>query len=217
MFGDQSMPQSVGTLDIAISLCWSQCPPLCQLFCLSSLKHPRPWIRAPVPEQLSQSSLSPTPLTPDRPVPLKETGEDEVKAKRKHVVFMDSKGLSLTSVNIFSEMEDVPTAITPRESRGHDRGGFKAVCIRITFDSWHSHQDVPCAFLKERYGVPDTDIFDITLPKLRDENIEFCVSYLPDRYSTPFWDNNNGQNYSIFVSDKPEAPWGIIWTIERLH
>ncbi|CDQ69489.1 unnamed protein product [Oncorhynchus mykiss] len=33
-----------------------------------------------------------------------------------------------------------------------------AVCIPITFDSWHSHQEVPCDFLKESYGVPDTDI-----------------------------------------------------------
>lgn len=71
----------LGPLDMAVRLCWSQCPPLCQLFSASSLNHLRPCIRAPVPEQLSQSSLSPTPLTPDKPVPLKETGEDEVKAK----------------------------------------------------------------------------------------------------------------------------------------
>lgn len=52
----------------------------------------------------------------------------------------------------------------------------KAVGIRITFDSWHSQQDVSCAFLKERYGGPDTDIFefDITLPML-DEKFKFFV------------------------------------------
>jgi hypothetical protein len=42
--------------------------------------------------------------------------------------------------------------------------------------SQHSQQDVPCAFLKERYGGSDTDIFefDITLPML-DEKIQFFV------------------------------------------
>lgn len=79
----------------------------------------------------------------------------------------------------------------------------KDVRVRITFDSWQSYKDVPCAYLQKRFGGPQTDIFefDIAIPKLLDakRKIEFCLSYLPGGQSEPFWDNNNGQNYSIAV------------------
>ncbi|KAM4616831.1 protein phosphatase 1 regulatory subunit 3C-B-like [Polymixia lowei] len=79
----------------------------------------------------------------------------------------------------------------------------KDVRVRITFDSWQSYRDVPCTYLQKRYGGPQTDIFEfnIAIPKVIDakRNIEFCLSYLPGEHSLPFWDNNNGQNYSIIV------------------
>lgn len=80
----------------------------------------------------------------------------------------------------------------------------KDVRVRITFDSWQSYRDVPCTYLQKRFGGPQTDIFefDIPIPKVLDakRNIEFCLSYLPGGHSEAFWDNNNGQNYSITVS-----------------
>ncbi|XP_071338604.1 protein phosphatase 1 regulatory subunit 3C-B-like isoform X1 [Trachinotus anak] len=79
----------------------------------------------------------------------------------------------------------------------------KDVRVRITFDSWQSCKDVPCTYLQKRFGGPQTDIFefDIAIPKVLDakRKIEFCLSYLPGGQSEPFWDNNNGQNYSIAV------------------
>ncbi|XP_071780801.2 protein phosphatase 1 regulatory subunit 3C-B-like [Centroberyx gerrardi] len=79
----------------------------------------------------------------------------------------------------------------------------KDVRVRITFDSWQSCRDLPCKYLQKRYGGPQTDIFqfDIAIPKVLDakRKIEFCLSYLPGGHSMPFWDNNNGQNYSITV------------------
>ncbi|XP_038560451.1 protein phosphatase 1 regulatory subunit 3C [Micropterus salmoides] len=79
----------------------------------------------------------------------------------------------------------------------------KEVRVRITFDSWQSYRDVPCLYLQKRFGGPQTDIFefDITIPKVLDakRKIEFCLSYLPGGQSEPFWDNNNGKNYSITV------------------
>ncbi|KAK2837484.1 hypothetical protein Q5P01_014696 [Channa striata] len=79
----------------------------------------------------------------------------------------------------------------------------KDVRVRITFDSWQSYKDVPCTHLQERFGGPQTDIFkfDVAIPKVLDakRKIEFCLSYLPGGQSKPFWDNNNGQNYSIKV------------------
>lgn len=80
----------------------------------------------------------------------------------------------------------------------------KDVRVRITFDSWQSYRDVPCTYLQKRFGGPQTDIFEfeIDIPKVLDakRRIEFCLMYLPAGQSEPFWDNNNGQNYSVIVS-----------------
>lgn len=79
----------------------------------------------------------------------------------------------------------------------------KDVRVRITLDSWQSYRDVPCTYLPKRFGGPQTDIFefDIPIPKVLDakRKIEFCLRYLPGGQSEPFWDNNNGLNYSISV------------------
>lgn len=80
----------------------------------------------------------------------------------------------------------------------------KDVRVRITFDSWQSYRDEACAYLPKRFGGPHMDIFefDVSLPRVLDakRNVEFCLYYLPGGYSEPFWDNNNGENYSIHVS-----------------
>lgn len=82
-------------------------------------------------------------------------------------------------------------------------GFHKDVRVRVTFDSWLSYRDVPCTYLQKRFGGPQTDIFefDIAIPRVLDakRKIEFCLSYLPAGQSEPFWDNNNGHNYSIAV------------------
>lgn len=79
----------------------------------------------------------------------------------------------------------------------------KDVRARVTFDSWQSYQDVACAYLHNRFGGPETDVFefDIALPKVLDakRKIEFCLFYLPGGHTEPFWDNNNGQNYTVAV------------------
>uniref|UniRef100_A0A3P9K9A7 Zgc:77112 n=1 Tax=Oryzias latipes TaxID=8090 RepID=A0A3P9K9A7_ORYLA len=43
----------------------------------------------------------------------------------------------------------------------------KDVRLRITFDSWLSYRDVPCIYLQERFGGPQTDIFEFStdIPK----------------------------------------------------
>jgi hypothetical protein len=89
---------------------------------LSETLHQNPRARAALPEQLSQSRLSPTALTPDRHVPLNESAEDEVKAKRKHVIFRFVPNCSQHI--LLNGGVDVPTVITPREVAQHDRGWF---------------------------------------------------------------------------------------------
>lgn len=78
----------------------------------------------------------------------------------------------------------------------------KAVHVRMTFDSWRSHHDIPCTFLQQqRYGGSDMDVFafDLSLPKNIDpkERVEFCVSFRPGPGATPHWDDNRGQNYRV--------------------
>ncbi|XP_035291813.1 protein phosphatase 1 regulatory subunit 3C [Anguilla anguilla] len=272
VFGGCSMPQPVMSsmpVDLAMRLCLSQSPPLCQLLRMSSLKPLRPCIQPQSPESETPQS-HPTACPSDWT--LSETGisGDGTSTKKKRVVFADSKGLSLTAVHVFSEREEPPRPEPspslrllrrPAADRKHPGGarkpplrlGFqqpladfqsfrarlqedlvllescsvteralsgtvqvknvsfqKAVHVRVTFDSWRSWRDVPCAFLQQqRYGGSDTDVFAFHVPLPEDldprERLEFCVSYLPGSHSTALWDNNKGQNYSV-VCGECEAP-----------
>ncbi|XP_076614773.1 protein phosphatase 1 regulatory subunit 3C-B [Chaetodon auriga] len=78
----------------------------------------------------------------------------------------------------------------------------KAVHIRVTFDSWRSHHDIPCTFLQQqrcRGSELDVFAFDLSLPKNIDpkERVEFCVYFRPGPGTTPHWDDNRGQNYRV--------------------
>ncbi|XP_038590572.1 protein phosphatase 1 regulatory subunit 3C [Micropterus salmoides] len=78
------------------------------------------------------------------------------------------------------------------------------VQIRVTFDSWRSHHDIPCTFLQQqRCGGSDMDVFafDLSLPKNIDpkNGVEFCVSLRPGPGAMTHWDNNKGQNYRVCV------------------
>ncbi|XP_071767761.2 protein phosphatase 1 regulatory subunit 3C-B [Centroberyx gerrardi] len=86
-------------------------------------------------------------------------------------------------------------------------GCEKAVHIRLTFDSWRSHHDIPCAYMQQRYGCPDMDVFgfDVPLPQNLNPNerVEFCVFFRPGAAAAPRWDNNRGQNYRVCI--EPEG------------
>lgn len=78
----------------------------------------------------------------------------------------------------------------------------KAVHVRVTFDSWRSHHDIPCVFLQKMHlAGSDLDVysFDLSLPQNIDtkERFEFCVSLRPGVGATPQWDNNRGLNYRV--------------------
>jgi len=82
----------------------------------------------------------------------------------------------------------------------------KSVSLRITFDLWMSFQDVPCQYLNNVYSCPDTDTFsfNVPLPDARvksSKRVEFCVCYRAQE--KVFWDNNDGNNYSL-VPSEPE-------------
>lgn len=78
----------------------------------------------------------------------------------------------------------------------------KIVHIRITFDSWRSHHEIPCTFLQQQTcGGTDMDVFtfDLNLPKNLDPNerVEFCVCFTPEPGATAHCDDNRGQNYRL--------------------
>ncbi|XP_036451669.1 LOW QUALITY PROTEIN: protein phosphatase 1 regulatory subunit 3C [Colossoma macropomum] len=91
----------------------------------------------------------------------------------------------------------------------------KAVHIRITFDSWRTHKDIPCTHVKQQPGS-ETDLFSFSVSFPSDLNlqdrVEFCVSFRPGSGSTLLWDNNSGQNYRIFVDvvDPEDVP--LAWS-----
>lgn len=79
----------------------------------------------------------------------------------------------------------------------------KCVWVRITFDSWRSHQDVAGLYLNNVYGCPDIDTFSfsVVIPDaLGPSNlVEFCIQYQTGDQT--FWDNNRGENYRLLVVD----------------
>lgn len=100
----------------------------------------------------------------------------------------------------------------------------KSVKLRVTYDTWKSHIDVPCQYMKDTYCSEDRDTFafEVSLPSnIRlHERIEFAVLYEVDKVQ--HWDSNEGQNYKIIPSSlkkdqqKPLSPahngasdWGI--------
>ncbi|KAM8854194.1 protein phosphatase 1 regulatory subunit 3B isoform 1-T1 [Synchiropus picturatus] len=75
----------------------------------------------------------------------------------------------------------------------------KSVKLRITFDSWKSHSDVACTYVKDSYpsSYCDTFSFTLLLPRYLKPNacVEFAVFYLVG--DDEFWDSNHGRNYRI--------------------
>ncbi|XP_067280022.1 protein phosphatase 1 regulatory subunit 3B isoform X1 [Pseudorasbora parva] len=78
----------------------------------------------------------------------------------------------------------------------------KSVKLRITFDTWKSHTDINCQYVKDTYtgSNRDTFSFEASLPDQvpPHEHIEFAICY--EVNGVTLWDNNQGQNYRIIQS-----------------
>lgn len=85
---------------------------------------------------------------------------------------------------------------------------YKSVSVRITFDSWRTFQDVPCLYLNNVYGCPDTDTFSfsVLVPEVLEPSnrVEFCIQYQTRDHT--FWDNNHGNNYRLAEADPNSSP-----------
>ncbi|XP_026153721.1 protein phosphatase 1 regulatory subunit 3B [Mastacembelus armatus] len=84
----------------------------------------------------------------------------------------------------------------------------KSVKLRVTFDTWKSHIDVDCVYLKDTYpsSYSDTFSFDVSLPaRLQVHDcIEFAVCY--EVGGCEYWDSNQGSNYRIVRSTMKTSP-----------
>lgn len=78
----------------------------------------------------------------------------------------------------------------------------KSVKLRVTFDTWKSHTDVDCKYMKDTYpsSYSDTFSFQVSLPEELQphECIEFAVCY--EVGGCEYWDSNRGSNYRIVWS-----------------
>lgn len=87
----------------------------------------------------------------------------------------------------------------------------KSVKVRVTFDTWKSHKDVDCLYVKDTYpgSRHDTFSFEVVLPdQLRPhEHIEFAICYEVD--GRMYWDSNRGNNYRIVWSSLKRSGQGI--------
>lgn len=76
----------------------------------------------------------------------------------------------------------------------------KEVVIRVSTDSWTTHEDVHCSFVDQPVhqqmltNLYDTFRFSLTLPA-KSNVIEFCVRYRTN--GSEFWDNNSSKNYIV--------------------
>ncbi|TRY83076.1 hypothetical protein DNTS_000652 [Danionella cerebrum] len=81
----------------------------------------------------------------------------------------------------------------------------KSVFVRVTFDSWRSHKDIPCSFLREPQATSETEmyVFKVFLPTDLDPNerLEFFVGFRFVNSKLLFLDDNKGKNYSIHVDN----------------
>ncbi|XP_016108602.1 protein phosphatase 1 regulatory subunit 3C-B-like isoform X1 [Sinocyclocheilus grahami] len=86
----------------------------------------------------------------------------------------------------------------------------KTVFIRITFDSWRSHKDIACTYVRQPNAALETDLysFNVLLPSDLDpkERLEFVVVFRPGNSKLQPVDNNKGKNYHILVENMVPEP-----------
>ncbi|XP_015598892.1 protein phosphatase 1 regulatory subunit 3C isoform X2 [Cephus cinctus] len=117
---------------------------------------------------------------------------------------LDLDAVSLENV-IVREAEQCLVGTVKVKNLAYD----KEVIVRVSSDSWVSHEDVYCTYV-EQPGTPqaalvlyDTFRFRLTLP-VKSDKIEFCVRYCID--GKEYWDNNGGTNYVVRKKQEPLSP-----------
>ncbi|XP_045506123.1 protein phosphatase 1 regulatory subunit 3C [Colias croceus] len=85
----------------------------------------------------------------------------------------------------------------------------KEVFVRATSDGWRTQEDTFCAFVetgplsKNGVSIYDTFGFRLQLP-IHSRRLDFCVSFRCG--GKEYWDNKNGENYTIEKSSVRKTP-----------
>lgn len=75
-------------------------------------------------------------------------------------------------------------------------GYEKRVTLRVSYDNWQSHYDLPCSYLRDQYGGGETDMFSFRLPLAPGtQRAEFCICFWCQ--GKEYWDNNEDRNYVL--------------------
>ena len=102
--------------------------------------------------------------------------------------------------------------------RARKLGFEEAVHVRVTFDSWRSHHDVPCTHQKQVPAASNVELFTfkVPIPENLDprERLEFCVSFRHGK-GPLLWDKNKGQNYRFHASTESETPAASLLATHR--
>ncbi|XP_026498283.2 protein phosphatase 1 regulatory subunit 3C [Vanessa tameamea] len=101
----------------------------------------------------------------------------------------------------------------------------KEVFVRATSDGWRTEEDTYCAFVesgplsKDGVSTYDTFGFRLQLP-IHSRRLDFCVCFRCK--GNEYWDNRNGENYTIEKSSVRKSPaiacarinYGNSWTVK---
>ncbi|XP_028318746.1 protein phosphatase 1 regulatory subunit 3B [Gouania willdenowi] len=78
----------------------------------------------------------------------------------------------------------------------------KRVWLRVTFDSWRTHADTECIYVRDAFPSSYSDTFSFEVPLPADlpphQRVEFAVCYAVA--GREHWDSNHGNNYNIVRS-----------------
>lgn len=86
----------------------------------------------------------------------------------------------------------------------------KTVFVRITSDSWRSHKDIACTYVREKFTTLEAKLFafNVSLPSELEQKdrMEFFVALQPGNSNLVLTDNNKGKNYQIYVENMASEP-----------
>lgn len=107
----------------------------------------------------------------------------------------------LTQQQVCLEQCAVQGAAVAGTVRVRNIGFEKRVILRVSYDNWKSHYDLPCSYLCDPYGGGDTDTFSFRLPLPPDtQRAEFCIRFWCQ--GEEHWDNNQGKNYALYKEEE---------------
>ncbi|KAA3678967.1 protein phosphatase 1 regulatory subunit 3A/B/C/D/E [Paragonimus westermani] len=103
------------------------------------------------------------------------------------------------AVSLEDARVDMPRGLLTGTIRVKSFGFEKRVHVRITYNNWMTYCDTPAAYVQGSHdGATDRFSFSVVFPDtmIPGDRAQFAIRY-ETHTGEQFWDNNNGQNYSV--------------------